>query len=605
MPAPTTIDTPPSPGLPELLGRGHFNPKPSILLKDYVVNASTSSTPPIVSLSSSLTSGPPTSVSGITHSPNTTCLSQARFSVGHAAFLAAITASNDPKSYREAFLDDIWNDSMTDEYTALEANHTWDVTSLPPGKKAIACQWLYKTKFDAQGNETRKKSRLVACGNRQREGLDYTDTFVPVAKPTTVRLFLKLAATHKWELHQMDVCNAFLHGDLKEEVYMKMPPRFQDLDLTKVCRLRKSIYGLKQSPRCWFEKLSTALKSYGFKQSRADYSHFYFIKGDISLHILIYVDDFIIACNDLSTLHCFKNYLHQCFHMKDLGKLKYFLGIEVARNEDGIFLSQRKYALDLITDAGLLESKPSSVPIELNHKLLLSASPLLTDPARYRRLIGRLIYLTFTRPDLCYAVHVLSQCMQRPRQDHWDAALRTVRYIHGSPSQGILLRVDSDLCITAYCDADWNTCPISRRSISAYIVQLGQSPISWKTKKQKTVSMSSAKAEYRSMAFTLKELKWIKQLLTPFGINHHQPMRLYCDSKSAIYIAANPVFHERTRHVESDCHFVRDAVMEKLITTEHIKTKEQPADILTKALPSTTFAYLLSKLDIHNLSLPT
>ena len=562
--------------------------------------------PPTVSLvSPSSSPGLPISVSGNTPIPIISYLAQANFSAGHKAFLAALIATKDPKSFKEACLDDVWNDSMTDEYTSLEANHTWDVTNLPPGKKGIACQWLYKTKFDALGKETRKKSRLVACGNRQREGLDYTDTFAPVAKPTTVRLLLQIAAAKRWELHQMDAHNVFLHGDLKEEVYMKMPPGFQDPDPTKVCRLRKSIYGLKRSPRCLFEKLSTALKSYGLEQSRADYSHFFLVKDKISLHILIYVDDFIIAGNDLSTIQRFKNYLHECFHMKDLGKLKYFLGIEVARYSDGIFISQRKYALDLVTEAGLLGAKPSLVPIELNHKLLLSQSPLLTDPAQYRRLIGRLIYLTFTGPDIANTVHVLSQCMQKPRHDHWNAALRTFRYINGSLSQGILLRADSDLRVTAFCNSDWNTCPITRRSVSAYIVQLGHSPISWKTKKHKTVSMSSAEAEYRSRAFTLKELKWIKQLLAAFGVRHDHPMGLFCNSKSAIYIAANPVFHERTKHVESDCHFVRDSVIEKLITTEHITTNKQPADILTKTLPSTTFTYLFYKLEVHNLSPPT
>ena len=282
-PATTISDTPPSPGLLELLGRGHRSHKPSVLLKDYVVNASTVSTPPITSLSSTPTQGPPVSVSGITPYPIDSYLSQARFSVAHTAFLAALTSTNDPKSFKEASLDDIWNDSMTDEYTTLDAIHTWDITSLPKGKKAIACQWIYKTKFDANGKETRKKSRLVACGNHQRKGRDYTDTFAPVAKPTTVRLLLEIAATKRWEIHQMDVHNVFLHGDLKEEVYMKLPPGFEDPDPTKVCRLRKSIYGLKQSPRCWFEKLSTALKSYGFKQSRADYSHFFLIsiEGEI------------------------------------------------------------------------------------------------------------------------------------------------------------------------------------------------------------------------------------------------------------------------------------------------------------------------------------
>ena len=194
---------------------------------------------------------------------------------------------------------------------------------------------LYKIKYHANGKPARNKSRLVACGNRQRKGLDYTDTLAPIAKPTTVRVFLEIAAAKQWEVHQMDVHNAFLHGDLEEEVYMKLPQGFQGSDPTKVARLRKSIYGLKQSPRCWFSKLSTALKSYGFTQSKPDYSHFSYIRGKVSLHILIHVDDFLIASNDMSTLQKFKNYLCEYFHMKDLRKLKYFLGIEVARNSEG------------------------------------------------------------------------------------------------------------------------------------------------------------------------------------------------------------------------------------------------------------------------------
>lgn len=205
----------------------------------------------------------------------------------------------------------------------------------------------------------------------------------------------------------MDVHNAFLHGDLKEEVYMKFPPAFKHPDPTKVCRLRKSIYGLKQSPRCWFDKLSTILTDYGFTQSKADYSHFTFITSKICLHILVYVADFIIAANNISSLQCFKNYLCECFHMKDLGKLKYFLGIEVARSSEGIFLSQRKYALDIISEAGLLGAKLCSSPIELNHKLSLAVSPTFAQPEAYRRLVGLLIYISFTRPKLCYTVHIL------------------------------------------------------------------------------------------------------------------------------------------------------------------------------------------------------
>lgn len=316
------------------------------------------------------------------------------------------------------------------------------------------------------------------------------------------------------------------------------------------------------------------------------------------LHILVYVDDFVLAGNDLQAINKFKEQLSKCFHMKDLGKLKYFLGIEVSRGQDGFCLSQRKYALDIITEAGLIGCKPSAVPIELNHKLATVSSPIFGNPEQYRRLVGRFIYLSLTRPDLSYAVHILSQFMKAPLVAHWEAALRLVRYLKGTPAQGILLRSDSELSLDAYCDSDYNACPITRRSLSAYVIYLGNSPISWKTKKQKTVSSSSAEAEYRAMAYTLKEIKWLKALLKDLGVDHPHSIPLHCDSQAAIHIAANPVFHERTKHIESDCHQVRDAVRDKLITTEHISTTDQVADLLTKALPRPTFERLLSTLGV-------
>lgn len=343
---------------------------------------------------------------------------------------------------------------MQNEIQALENNGTWSLVDLPPGKKALGSRWVYKIKYNSDGSIERLKARLVVFGNHQVEGIDYSETFAPVAKMSTVHTFLAVAAVKGWILHQMDVHNAFLHGDLHEEVYMKLPPGFEHSEPNKVCRLRKSLYGLKQAPRCWFAKLATSLTAYGFSQSLSDYSLFSYRSGDIQIHVLVYVDDLIISGNDSEAVDKFKKYLSSCFHMKDLGVLKYFLGIEVARSAAGISLCQRKYALDIIAECRLLGSRPTTFPTDLNHKLGSSTSPPLEEGEQYRRLVGRLIYLSFTRPDLAYAVHVLSQFLQKPRQDHWDAALRVVRYLKNSPGQGILLRADSELTLSGWCDSD-------------------------------------------------------------------------------------------------------------------------------------------------------
>ena len=527
-----------------------------------------------------------------------------RFSATHQAFLVAITVADEPRSFKQAMQTKVWKNAMGSEIDALEENGTWTIEDLPPGKRAIGSKWVYKIKHNADGTIERYKARLVALGNKQIEGVDYGETFAPVAKMETVRLFLEVAAGKDWSVHQMDVHNAFLHGDLDEEVYMKPPPGFYTTDDKKVCRLRKSLYGLKQSPRCWFGKLTSALRDYGFVQSLSDYSLFSFDKGGIQINILIYVDDMIIASNNSGALDIFKNYLASCFKMKDLGAVKYFLGIEVSRSSKGFYLSQRKYAMEIVSEAGLLGSKPASFPLEQNHKLALSESPLLRHLEQYRRMIGRLIYLSATRPDLTYCVHVLAQFMQTPREDHWQAALRVVRYIKGTAGQGILLQAKPDFQITGWCDSDWASCPLTRRSVTGYIVQVGASPISWKTRKQDTVSLSSAEAEYRAMAFLTKELLWLKRVLTDLGIKHDQPMRVLCDSKSAIHIATNPVFHERTKHIENDCHFVRDKIQSGIIATTHVPTTSQLADIFTKPLGRQSFDTFRNKLGIRNLHAP-
>ena len=319
----------------------------------------------------------------------------------------------------------------------------------------------------------------------------------------------------------------------------------------------------------------------------------------------MYVDDVIIASNNSTHSKALKEYLDAWFHIKDLGPLKYFLGLEVARSPDGIVLSQRKYTLDILQEAGMLGTKPASFPMEQNHKLALDDSALLDNPGAYRRLVGRLIYLTITRPEICYSVHILSQFMNQPRHGHWVAALRVLRYLKSAPGQGICLSSNSDFHLYAYCDSDWAGCPLTRRSITGYFILLGCSPISWKTKKQSVVSRSSAEAEYRSMATTACELIWLRTLLNDLMISHRFPAQLYCDNRAAIHIAANPVHHERTKHIEIDCHFIRDCVKAGCITTSHVSSHLQLADIFTKALGNVQFHFLVGKLGIRNLHAPT
>ncbi|KAK3036481.1 hypothetical protein RJ639_030828 [Escallonia herrerae] len=348
-------------------------------------------------------------------------------------------------------------------------------------------------------------------------------------------------------------------------------------------RQKKALSVLKDySPRNWFAKLSTALRSYGFLQSHADHTLFTYRKGDVFLSVLVYVDDLILAGNNSTANSSFKKYLNDCFKLNDLGPLKYFLGIEAARGQRGLFLSQHKYALDILSESGLSASKPAAFPMEQNHGLTLAGGPLLSDPGPYRRLIGRLVYLTIIRPDICYAVHVFVP-------------------VHAVSSFPTLGRRTSGFTIYAFCDSDWASCPLTQRSVTGYFVSMENSPISWRTKKQLTVSRSSAEAEYRSMAVTTCELTWLKSFLLSLGVHHDRPMRLFCDNQAVLHIASNPVFHERTKHIEIDCHYVREQLLTGNISTAHVRTAQQVADIFTKALGRHQFHYLCGKLGIRNL----
>jgi hypothetical protein len=290
-------------------------------------------------------------------------LSYARFAPSYQVFLANIFVVSEPKTFSQAVTDQQWCEAMKQEISTLEQNQTWSLVSLPSEKKPVDSRWIYKLKYKSDGSIERYKARLVAQGYTQIEGLDYTETFAPVAKLTIVRCLLAVAAAKNWELHQLDVNNAFLHGELHEKVYMIPPPGYLPSGDNWVCRLHKSLYGLKQAPRQWFEKFSLSLRKFGFKQSFNAHSLFTLIKGTSFLAFLVYVDDMVIAGNDFLQIQKLKHYLSTCFSIKDLGTLKYFLGLELARSPQGISLCQHKYTLDLLKETGMAGSKPVAFPI--------------------------------------------------------------------------------------------------------------------------------------------------------------------------------------------------------------------------------------------------
>uniref|UniRef100_A0A2N9FY23 Reverse transcriptase Ty1/copia-type domain-containing protein n=1 Tax=Fagus sylvatica TaxID=28930 RepID=A0A2N9FY23_FAGSY len=512
--------------------------------------------------------------------PLSSSLSYAKLSPSHRNFALSVTTISEPTSFTQASQNPHWQAAMSAELSALEANHTWSLTTLPPGKHPIGCKWVYKVKLKADGSLERYKARLVAKGYTQQEGLDYSETFSPVAKFSTVRTLLAIASVQHWSLTQLDVNNAFLHGDLSEEVYMVLPPGFPSKGETNmVCKLNKSLYGLKQASRQWFAKFSSTILKQGFVQSKSDYSLFTRTQGTTFIALLVYVDDILLASNNIEAVHSLKASLHSEFKLKDLGNLKYFLGLEVARSNKWISLCQRKYALDILSDSGMLGCKLVSTPMEQNLKLSQSDGDLLDDASLYRRLVGRLLYLTVTRPDINYSVQKLSQFMAKPSSTHLAAAYRVLKYIKG--------------------------CPDSRRSITGYCVFLGDSLVSWRSKKQHTVSKSSAEAEYRAMASVVCELMWMVPLLKDFKVKHSKKALLFCDSKAAIHIAANPVYHERTKHIELDCHLVREKIQDGLVRTLHVTSQNQLADIMTKALGSVQFHSLIDKMGISNIYAPS
>ncbi|KAM0053128.1 putative RNA-directed DNA polymerase [Helianthus debilis subsp. tardiflorus] len=482
-----------------------------------------------------------------------------------------------------------WLAAMQTEFDALIKNNTWTLVPRSLSSNVVGSRWLFRTKFRADGTIERHKARLVAQGFGQIPGLDYSLTFSPVVKATTIRTVLALVVIHGWKLHQLDVNNAFLHGDLTECVYMEQPPGFVNHNFPDHdCRLNKAIYGLKQAPRAWFSRLSNFLIGYGFLCSRADPSLFFLHSPGCTMFLLVYVDDLILTGNQPSALQSFIQSLNSEFGIKDLGELNYFLGLEVTHHDSGIVINQSRYAVDILTRAQMLDAKPAPTPLSTNVSFVAAGTPF-TDVTHYRSIVGALQYLTITRHDLAYAVNQVSQFLHAPTEDHYKEVKRILRYLKGTVALGLHYTRPPSISIVGYSDADWARCLETRRSTYGYSIFLGGNLISWCAKKQPTVARSSCESEYRAMAHAAAEIIWLTHLLQELRALPPSRTTLLCDNQSALFMTQNPVSHKRSKHIDFDYHFLRELVQAGDLVTKYVPSKLQVAYIFTKSLAKPLF----------------
>ncbi|XP_020698616.2 uncharacterized protein LOC110111194 [Dendrobium catenatum] len=379
---------------------------------------------------------------------------------------------------------------------------------------------------------------------------------------------------------------------------MKQPPGFIDpLYPDHVCLLQKSIYGLKQSPRKWFETFSNYLLTYGFRHSSADSSLLIFHKNSVSLYILVYVDDILLTGNHEQTIQDLLMGLLTQFRMKNLGRISYFLGMQISSFSNGLHLCQSKYAIEILNRAGMIDCKPISSPASSKFQSTYVSELSAVQSNNFRHLVGALQYLTITRPDIAFTVNKLCQYMHRPLEDHFLMLKRLLRYVKGTISYGLPI-LPSSLELSAFSDSDWAGDPVDRKSTSGYCTFLGTSLISWQVKKQKTVARSSTEAEYRALATATTNIIWLRRLLEEFQLDLSQPTQLFCDNISAMAIATNPIFHARMKHIEIDFQFIRDCLKNRVLQLAHIHSQDQLADLFTKSLSIPRFVALRNKLTI-------
>ncbi|GJY59018.1 putative ribonuclease H-like domain-containing protein [Tanacetum coccineum] len=448
---------------------------------------------------------------------------------------------------------------MQEELLQFELQKVWTLVDLPNGKRAIGTKWGFKNKKDERGIVVRNKASLVAQGYTQEEGIDYDEVFAPVARLEAIRLFLAYASFMGFIVYQMDVKSAFLYGTIEEEVYVCLPPGFEDPHFPdKVYKVEKALYGLHQAPRAWYETLSTYLFENGFRRGSIDKT--LFIKKDKS--------DILFDAQEIPD--------------KFIGELTFFLGLQVQQKEDGIFISQDKYVAEILKKFDFATVKTTSTLIETNTALIKDEEAEAIDFHLYRSMIGSLMYLTTSRPDIMFAVCACARFQVTPKTSHIHVVKRIFRYLKGQPKLGLWYPRDSPFDLEAFSDSDYAGASLDRKSTTGGCQFLGRRLISWQCKKQTIVANSTTEAEYVAAANCCGQVLWIQNQMLDYGFNFMNT-KIYIDNESTICIVKNPVFHSKTKHIEIRHHFIRDSYEKKLIQVIKIHTNHNVADLLTKA----------------------
>ncbi|KAI3735537.1 hypothetical protein L6452_15038 [Arctium lappa] len=505
----------------------------------------------------------------------------------------------EPKKVNDALQDPHWISAMQNELQEFERNKVWTLVPLPKGKFAIGTKWVFRNKKDEDGIIIRNKARLVAKGYCQEEGIDYDVTFAPVARLKAIRIFLAYAAHKGFKVYQMDVKYAFLNGKLNEEVYVQQPPGFENTEFPNhVYYLDKVLYGLKQAPRAWYATLSTFLINNGFEKGTIDRILFIKRYKNEMLLVQIYVDDIIFGSTNQKYCDKFSELMKSKFEMSLMGELTFFLGLQVKQTSEGTFITQSKYVSHILKKYRLNDSTSMKTPIATGVKLDSDLSGKSVDVKTYRGMIGSLLYLTASRPDIMFATCLCARYQANPKESYLSAVKRIFRYLRGSPSLGPWYPKLSSFDLTAYTDADHAGCKLDRKSTFGCCQLLGNKLVSWTSKKQNCVSTSTAEAEYVAAASCCSQVIWMQTQLQDYGLQYDRIPILY-DSKSTIAISANPIQHSKTKHIDVRYHFLKDHVEKGTIEMYFVPTELQLADIFTKALDERRASDLVSDIYIR------